>query len=81
MVVQGVVGKLGAVFIIIPQPRKHHVCNDRLVRLRNLYIIGFSQFFPLLLTRWMAAHGGVIHLFTYTTLHYTIQHIHQAMHP
>lgn len=27
---------------------------------RNLYIIGFSIFFPLVLTRWMAAHSGVI---------------------
>lgn len=27
---------------------------------RNLYIIGFSLFFPLVLTRWMAAHSGVI---------------------
>lgn len=27
---------------------------------RNLYIVGFSLFFPLVLTRWMARHGGLI---------------------
>ncbi|CAH0723097.1 unnamed protein product, partial [Brenthis ino] len=77
MVVQGVVGKLCAVFIIIPQPivgglfcvmfgmiAAFGLSALQYVNLnssRNLYIIGFSLFFPLVLTRWMAAHGGVIH--------------------
>ncbi|CAH0579530.1 unnamed protein product [Chrysodeixis includens] len=76
MVVQGVVGKLGAVFIIIPQPvvgglfcvmfgmiAAFGLSALQYVNLnssRNLYIIGFSIFFPLVLTRWMAAHSGVI---------------------
>ncbi|XP_004926407.1 solute carrier family 23 member 2 isoform X1 [Bombyx mori] len=77
MVLQGVVGKLGAVFIIIPQPvvgglfcvmfgmiSAFGLSALQYVDLnssRNLYIIGFSLFFPLVLTRWMAAHSGVIH--------------------
>ncbi|KAL0893409.1 hypothetical protein ABMA27_014996 [Loxostege sticticalis] len=76
MVLQGVVGKLGAVFIIIPQPiigglfcvmfgmiSAFGLSALQYVDLnssRNLYIIGFSLFFPLVLTRWMAAHPGVI---------------------
>ncbi|XP_063381279.1 solute carrier family 23 member 2 [Cydia fagiglandana] len=76
MVLQGVVGKLGAVFIIIPQPvvgglfcvmfgmiSAFGLSALQYVDLnssRNLYIIGFSLFFPLVLTRWMAAHSGVI---------------------
>ncbi|XP_059051571.1 solute carrier family 23 member 2 [Achroia grisella] len=76
MVVQGVVGKLGAVFIIIPQPivgglfcvmfgmiSAFGLSALQYVNLnssRNLYIIGFSLFFPLVLTRWMSAHSGVI---------------------
>uniref|UniRef100_A0A2H1VRE4 SFRICE_007116 n=1 Tax=Spodoptera frugiperda TaxID=7108 RepID=A0A2H1VRE4_SPOFR len=76
MIVQGVVGKLGAVFIIIPQPivgglfcvmfgmiSAFGLSALQYVNLnssRNLYIIGFSLFFPLVLTRWMAAHSGVI---------------------
>ncbi|XP_049869506.1 solute carrier family 23 member 2 isoform X2 [Pectinophora gossypiella] len=76
MVLQGVVGKLGAVFIIIPQPivgglfcvmfgmiSAFGLSALQYVNLhssRNLYIIGFSLFFPLVLTRWMAAHSGVI---------------------
>lgn len=27
---------------------------------RNLYIVGFSLFFPLVLSRWMAAHSGAV---------------------
>ncbi|KAJ0177484.1 hypothetical protein K1T71_007493 [Dendrolimus kikuchii] len=76
MIVQGVVGKLGAVFIIIPQPivgglfcvmfgmiSAFGLSALQYVNLnssRNLYIIGFSLFFPLVLTRWMAAHSGAI---------------------
>ncbi|XP_028157855.1 solute carrier family 23 member 2 isoform X1 [Ostrinia furnacalis] len=76
MVLQGVVGKLGAVFIIIPQPiigglfcvmfgmiAAFGLSALQYVDLnssRNLYIIGFSLFFPLVLTRWMAAHSGAI---------------------
>ncbi|XP_021193846.3 solute carrier family 23 member 2 isoform X2 [Helicoverpa armigera] len=76
MVLQGVVGKLGAVFIIIPQPivgglfcvmfgmiSAFGLSALQYVNLnssRNLYIIGFSIFFPLVLTRWMSAHSGVI---------------------
>ncbi|XP_063362401.1 solute carrier family 23 member 2 [Cydia amplana] len=76
MVLQGVVGKFGAVFIIIPQPvvgglfcvmfgmiSAFGLSALQYVDLnssRNLYIIGFSLFFPLVLTRWMAAHSGVI---------------------
>ncbi|XP_026729142.1 solute carrier family 23 member 2 isoform X1 [Trichoplusia ni] len=76
MVVQGVVGKLGAVFIIIPQPivgglfcvmfgmiTAFGLSALQYVNLnssRNLYIIGFSTFFPLVLTRWMSAHSGAL---------------------
>ncbi|CAH2036821.1 unnamed protein product, partial [Iphiclides podalirius] len=76
MVVQGVVGKLCAVFIIIPQPivgglfcvmfgmiSAFGLSALQYVNLnssRNLYIVGFSLFFPLVLTRWMSAHGGAI---------------------
>ncbi|XP_050684339.1 solute carrier family 23 member 2 [Leptidea sinapis] len=76
MILQGVVGKLGAVFIIIPQPivgglfcvmfgmiSAFGLSALQYVNLnssRNLYIIGFSIFFPLVLTRWMSAHSGVI---------------------
>ncbi|XP_022128799.2 solute carrier family 23 member 2 [Pieris rapae] len=76
MIVQGVIGKLGAVFIIIPQPivgglfcvmfgmiSAFGLSALQYVNLnssRNLYIIGFSLFFPLVLTRWMSAHSGVI---------------------
>ncbi|XP_014362079.2 solute carrier family 23 member 2 [Papilio machaon] len=76
MVVQGLVGKLCAVFIIIPQPvvgglfcvmfgmiSAFGLSALQYVDLnssRNLYIIGFSLFFPLVLTRWMSAHSGII---------------------
>lgn len=76
MVLQGVIGKLCAVFIIIPQPiigglfcvmfgmiSAFGLSALQYVNLnssRNLYIIGFSLFFPLVLTRWMTAHSGVI---------------------
>ncbi|CAH2106027.1 unnamed protein product [Euphydryas editha] len=76
MVLQGVIGKLGAVFILIPQPivgglfcvmfgmiSAFGLSALQYVDLnssRNLYIIGFSLFFPLVLTRWMSAHSGVI---------------------
>ncbi|CAH0397742.1 unnamed protein product [Chilo suppressalis] len=76
MILQGVVGKMCAVFIIIPQPvigglfcvmfgmiSAFGLSALQYVDLnssRNLYIIGFSLFFPLVLTRWMAANTGVI---------------------
>ncbi|GBP77127.1 hypothetical protein EVAR_99372_1 [Eumeta japonica] len=122
MLLQGVIGKFGAVFIIIPQPiigglfcvmfgmisafgkfppsvampvqtiaantisavQVERVLNSDLHSLRlvlrevtlfaglsalqhvslrscrNLYIVGFSLFFPLVLTRWVAQHGDVI---------------------
>ncbi|XP_075973954.1 solute carrier family 23 member 2 [Anticarsia gemmatalis] len=76
MVIQGIVGKLCAVFIIIPQPivgglfcvmfgmiSAFGLSALQYVNLnssRNLYIIGFSLFFPLVLTKWMSAHSGVI---------------------
>ncbi|XP_038211925.1 solute carrier family 23 member 2 [Zerene cesonia] len=72
MIIQGVIGKLGAVFIIIPQPivgglfcvmfgmiSAFGLSALQYVNLnssRNLYIIGFSLFFPLVLTRWMSTH-------------------------
>ncbi|CAB3260656.1 unnamed protein product [Arctia plantaginis] len=77
MIVQGVIGKLCAVFIIIPQPivgglfcvmfgmiSAFGLSSLQYVNLhssRNLYIIGFSLFFPLVLTRWLSANAGVIH--------------------
>ncbi|KAL4714910.1 hypothetical protein ACJJTC_014281 [Scirpophaga incertulas] len=76
MIAQGVVGKLGALFIVIPQPiigglfcvmfgmiSAFGLSALQYVDLnssRNLYIIGFSLFFPLVLTRWMAQNSGVI---------------------
>lgn len=76
MILQGVVGKLGAVFIIIPQPivgglfcvmfgmiSAFGLSALQYVDLnssRNLYIIGFSLFFPLVLTRWMITNGDII---------------------
>ncbi|CAG4975797.1 unnamed protein product [Colias eurytheme] len=75
MIVQGVIGKLGAVFIIIPQPivgglfcvmfgmiSAFGLSALQYVNLnssRNLYIIGFSLFFPLVLTRWMSSHHAI----------------------
>lgn len=76
MVIQGVFGKLGAIMILIPDPvvggifcvmfgmitafglsTLHYV---DLKSSRNLYIIGFSLFFPLVLCKWMQNHPGVI---------------------
>ncbi|XP_026324801.1 solute carrier family 23 member 2 isoform X5 [Hyposmocoma kahamanoa] len=49
MVLQGVVGKLGAVFIIIPQPI-----------VGGLFCVMFGMIAAFVLTRWMAEHSGVI---------------------
>lgn len=96
MIVQGLVSKFGAVFIIIPEPivgglfcimfgmisafgitKSNSLCVDRWINCclfaglsalqyvnlnnaRNLYIIGFSLFFPLVLSKWMEANPGAI---------------------
>ncbi|KAJ8681354.1 hypothetical protein QAD02_017141 [Eretmocerus hayati] len=69
MVLQGVISKFGAVFIIIPEPVVGGIfCvmfgmiaafgfsalqYINLNSARNLYILGFSVFFPLVLSKWM----------------------------
>ncbi|XP_077285299.1 solute carrier family 23 member 2 isoform X2 [Arctopsyche grandis] len=76
MIVQGLVSKFGAVFIIIPEPivgglfcvmfgmiTAFGLSALQYVNLnsaRNLYIIGFSIFFPLVLSKWMEENPGVI---------------------
>ncbi|XP_050531173.1 solute carrier family 23 member 2 isoform X2 [Daktulosphaira vitifoliae] len=76
MLIQGVVNKLGAVFIIIPEPivggmfciMFGMICAFGLSALqyvqlnssRNLYIIGFSMFFSLVLPKWLIANPNVI---------------------
>ncbi|XP_039281057.1 solute carrier family 23 member 2 [Nilaparvata lugens] len=76
MLLQGVINKFGAVFIIIPEPvvggifcvmfgmiTAFGLSALQYVDLnssRNLYIIGFSMFFSLVLPKWMVAHPGVI---------------------
>ncbi|VVC27101.1 Hypothetical protein CINCED_3A010658 [Cinara cedri] len=76
MLIQGVVNKFGAVFIIIPEPivggmfciMFGMICAFGLSALqyvqlnssRNLYIIGFSMFFSLVLPKWLIAHPNVI---------------------
>lgn len=76
MIVQGVINKFGAVFIMVPDPvvggifcvmfgmtAAFGLSSLQYVDLRssrNLYIIGISLFFPLVLCQWMEAHPGVI---------------------
>lgn len=76
MVVQGVVGKFGAIFIMVPDPivggifcvmfgmiTAFGLSALQYVDLRsarNLYIVGVSIFFPLVLCQWMAANPGRI---------------------
>lgn len=72
MILQGVINKFGAAFIIIPEPvvggifcimfgmiTAFGLSALQYVDLnsaRNLYIIGFSMFFSLVLPKWMEAH-------------------------
>ncbi|XP_059612093.1 solute carrier family 23 member 2 isoform X2 [Phlebotomus argentipes] len=76
MIVQGVVSKFGAVFMMIPDPvvggifcvMFGMICAFGLGALqyvdlqsaRNLYILGLSLFFPLVLCQWIQKHPGVI---------------------
>lgn len=76
MVLQGVLGKFGAFFILIPDPvvggifcvMFGMICAFGLSALqfvdlrssRNLYIIGLSLFFPLVLCQWMQKHSDAI---------------------
>ncbi|XP_015431505.1 PREDICTED: solute carrier family 23 member 1 [Dufourea novaeangliae] len=76
MILQGLISKFGAVFIIIPEPivggifcvMFGMICAFGLSALqyvdlnsaRNLYILGFSIFFPLVLSKWMINHSDVI---------------------
>lgn len=76
MMIQGVFGKLGAIFILVPDPvvggmflimfgmiTAFGISALQYVDLkssRNLYIIGVSLFFPLVLCPWMQKHPGVI---------------------
>ncbi|KDR08101.1 Solute carrier family 23 member 1 [Zootermopsis nevadensis] len=76
MIIQGLISKFGAVFIIIPQPvvggmfcvmfgmiAAFGLSALQYVDLnsaRNLYIIGLSIFFPLVLPKWMVSHPHVI---------------------
>lgn len=77
MLLQGVIGKFGAVFIMIPDPvvggifcvMFGMICAFGLGTLqyvdlrsaRNLYIIGLSIFFPMVLCKWIQNHPNVIH--------------------
>ncbi|XP_043469540.1 solute carrier family 23 member 1 [Leptopilina heterotoma] len=76
MILQGIISKFGAVFIIIPEPIVGGIfCvmfgmiaafglsalqYVNLNNARNLYILGFSIFFPLVLSKWMIKHSNVI---------------------
>lgn len=76
MVLQGVIGKLGAVFIMIPDSVVGGIfcvmfgmiiafglSTLQYVDLRssrNLYILGLSIFFPMVLCPWMQQHPGAI---------------------
>lgn len=76
MLIQGVIGKFGAVFIMIPDPVVGGIfcvmfgmivafglSTLQYVDLRsarNLYILGLSIFFPMVLCRWMQEHPGSI---------------------
>lgn len=74
--IQGVFGKLGAIFILVPDPvvggmflimfgmiTAFGISALQYVDLkssRNLYIIGVSLFFPLVLCPWMQKHPDAI---------------------
>ena len=76
MILQGLISKFGAVFIIIPEPivggifcvMFGMICAFGLSALqyvnlnsaRNLYILGFSIFFPLVLSKWMIKHSDAV---------------------
>lgn len=76
MVVQGVISKLGAIFIMIPDPvvgglfcvmfgmiAAFGLSALQYVDLksaRNLYILGVSLFFPMVLCTWIQKHPGAI---------------------
>lgn len=76
MILQGVIGKFGAVFIMIPDPvvggifcvmfgmiTAFGLSTLQYVDLRsarNLYILGLSMFFPMVLCRWIQKHPGAI---------------------
>uniref|UniRef100_A0A0K8S4G3 Solute carrier family 23 member 2 n=3 Tax=Lygus hesperus TaxID=30085 RepID=A0A0K8S4G3_LYGHE len=76
MILQGVINKFGAFFIIIPQPvvggifcvmfgmiAAFGLSALQYVDLnssRNLYILGFSMFFSLVLPKWMETNPNVI---------------------
>ncbi|XP_015121949.1 solute carrier family 23 member 2 isoform X1 [Diachasma alloeum] len=76
MILQGLISKFGAVFIIIPEPIVGGIfcvmfgiiCAFGLSALqyvdlnssRNLYILGFSIFFPMVLSKWMIKNPNVI---------------------
>ncbi|XP_034182714.1 solute carrier family 23 member 2 isoform X2 [Osmia lignaria lignaria] len=76
MILQGLISKFGAIFIIIPEPIVGGIfCvmfgmisafglsalqYINLNSARNLYILGFSIFFPLVLSKWMINHSNVI---------------------
>lgn len=76
MILQGVINKFGALFIIIPQPvvgglfcvmfgmiAAFGLSALQYVELnssRNLYIIGFSMFFSLVLSKWMQTNPNAI---------------------
>ncbi|XP_037029849.1 solute carrier family 23 member 1 [Bradysia coprophila] len=76
MVIQGVISKFGALFIMIPDPvvggifcvmfgmiTAFGLSALQYVDLRssrNLYIVGVSIFFPLVLCQWMQEHPGAI---------------------
>ncbi|XP_012524219.1 solute carrier family 23 member 1 isoform X3 [Monomorium pharaonis] len=77
MILQGVISKFGAVFIIIPEPivggifcvMFGMICAFGLAVLqyvnlnsaRNLFILGLSMFFPLVLSKWLIKHPDTIH--------------------
>lgn len=76
MILQGVINKFGAIFIMVPDPvvgglfcvmfgmiTAFGLSALQYVDLRssrNLYIIGISLFFPLVLCQWMQEHPGAI---------------------
>lgn len=76
MLLQGIINKFGAAFIIIPEPvvggifcvmfgmiTAFGLSALQYVELnssRNLYIIGFSMFFSLVLPKWMVAHPNAV---------------------
>ncbi|KAF7988867.1 hypothetical protein HCN44_007177 [Aphidius gifuensis] len=76
MILQGIICKFGAIFIIIPEPivggifcvmfgmiTAFGLSALQYVNLnspRNLYILGFSIFFPLVLSKWMIVNPEVV---------------------